>query len=61
MGRSFFNPATLLLILLIVLLLFGGKRLPSMARGLGESLRIFKKEVRNDGETAKPEDPETKP
>jgi sec-independent protein translocase protein TatA len=42
------------------LLLFGGKRLPSMARGLGESLRIFKKEVRNDGEAAKQEDPETK-
>jgi sec-independent protein translocase protein TatA len=61
MGRGFFNPATLLLILLIVLLLFGGKRLPSMAKGLGQSLRIFKKEVRNDGEVETQEDPETKP
>ena len=33
------------LILLIVLLLFGGKKLPEMARGLGRSLRIFKSET----------------
>ncbi len=61
MGRGFFNPATLLLILLIILLLFGGKRLPSMAKGLGQSLRIFKKEVRNDTEVETQEDPEPKP
>ena len=35
-----------LLILFIVLLLFGSKRLPDMARGIGKSLRILKAETR---------------
>lgn len=33
-------------ILLIALLLFGGKKLPDLAQGLGKSLRIFKDEVK---------------
>jgi len=36
----------IILILLIVLLLFGGKKLPDTARGLGRSLRIFKSEMK---------------
>jgi sec-independent protein translocase protein TatA len=35
-----------LIILLIVVLLFGAKRLPETARGLGRSLRIFKAETK---------------
>ncbi len=35
-----------LLILLIILLLFGAKRLPDMARGVGRSMRILKAETR---------------
>lgn len=38
----------LLLILLIAVLLFGGKRLPDAARGIGRSLRIFKAELKAD-------------
>lgn len=36
----------LLLILLAVLLLFGGSKLPPLGRGLGESVRSFRKALR---------------
>lgn len=36
----------LLLILGVALLFFGGRRLPEMARGSGQALRIFKDEIR---------------
>ena len=44
MGALFERPVFLVLILL-VLLLFGAKRLPDLARGVGRSLRIFKSET----------------
>ena len=34
------------LILVAILLLFGGRKLPELARGLGKGLREFKKSVR---------------
>ena len=42
--NAFFNLGTpeILIILLIVLLLFGAKRLPELARGLGQGIREFK-------------------
>lgn len=47
----------LLIILLLVILLFGGKRLPDAARGLGRSLRIFKAEMKADDQAQeKPSD-----
>jgi sec-independent protein translocase protein TatA len=39
------NPVHLLLLLLVLVVLFGAKRLPDAARGLGRSMRIFKSEV----------------
>jgi len=33
----------LLVILFVILLLFGAKRLPDLARGLGQAIREFKK------------------
>ena len=33
----------MLIVLLLVLLLFGGSRLPQLAKGLGESMKEFKK------------------
>ena len=35
------------IIVLAILLLFGGKKLPELARGLGKGLRLFKKELRD--------------
>jgi sec-independent protein translocase protein TatA len=46
-----------IILLLLVLVLFGAKRLPDAARGLGRSLRIFKAEtqgLRNDKPPTEP-------
>lgn len=50
-----------LIVLAVVLLLFGSKKLPDAARGLGRSMRIFKseiKEMQNDDKPVAPEDPQ---
>ena len=36
----------IVIILVVILLLFGGRKLPELAKGLGKGLRLFKKEVR---------------
>ena len=45
----------LVLILVILLVLFGGQKLPGLAKGLGQSIKEFKKASREDDET-KPAD-----
>lgn len=59
MARLFDNPMMLLIILLVIVLLFGAPRLPGMARSLGQSMRIFKsevKEMKEDGQDGKKEE-----
>lgn len=51
------GPPEILLLLGVVLLLFGGKKLPELARGSGRALRIFKSEVKDLGDDAKDESP----
>ena len=52
----------LLILLIIVLILFGAKRLPELARGLGQSVNEFKKAKEEfDKEVAKPSSPGTTP
>ena len=41
----------ILLILLVILLLFGGAKLPQLARGLGDSIKEFRKAVKQDDDT----------
>lgn len=40
-----FGMTEILIILAIILILFGGKRLPMLARSLGTSIRSFKKGI----------------
>jgi sec-independent protein translocase protein TatA len=56
MLRSIGAPE-ILLVLLVVVLLFGAKRLPDTARGLGRSLRIFKSELKAASDDDDPEHP----
>jgi sec-independent protein translocase protein TatA len=42
-----FKPLEILLILVVILLLFGAKRLPEMAKSIGQSVREFRKGIRD--------------
>jgi sec-independent protein translocase protein TatA len=42
------GPMELLVILLIAVLLFGGKKIPEVAKGLGEGIRNFKSSLKGD-------------
>lgn len=44
----------LIVILIILLVLFGGSKLPSLARGLGQSMKEFKKASKEIDEEPKP-------
>jgi sec-independent protein translocase protein TatA len=44
------GPWELLIVFAIVLLLFGGKRLPGIATGLGSAIRNFKSAIKDPGE-----------
>ena len=41
------GPVEILVILVVLLLLFGAKRLPEIGRALGESIRDFKKNLKD--------------
>jgi len=48
----------LIIVLVIIILLFGAPKLPALARSLGQSMRIFKgemKSLKDDDSTPKPE------
>ena len=45
MFRGGIGAPEILIVLAVVVLLFGGKKLPELARGSGKALRIFKSEV----------------
>jgi sec-independent protein translocase protein TatA len=40
----------ILIIALVILLLFGAKKLPELAKGLGEGIKNFKNSVKTDEE-----------
>jgi sec-independent protein translocase protein TatA len=57
MFEGIFQPMHLILILGVALLIFGPKNLPALGKGLGESIRSFKKAINgiDEEQPAKPE------
>lgn len=62
------EPSHIIIIVLVVVILFGSRRLPDAARGLGRSMRIFKSEIKqmqdDDKDTSarrREDDPRTAP
>jgi sec-independent protein translocase protein TatA len=47
-----------IIILAIVLLLWGAPKLPALAKSAAQSMRIFRKEIGKNGETAEAKAPE---
>lgn len=50
MGFGSIGPTELIIIFVIVLLIFGGKKLPELAKGLGKGIREFKKATKEVGD-----------
>ena len=50
MGIGSFGGTELIIALVIILLLFGAKRIPELAKGLGSGVREFRKGTRGDYE-----------
>lgn len=44
------GPMEIVLILVVVLLLFGAKKLPELAKGLGQGLKEFKTAVKENSD-----------
>lgn len=58
----FVSGQDLIIIAILALLLFGGKKIPEFAKGLGEGIRQFKdaSEGKSDDHNNAPKDPEKK-
>ena len=51
----------LIIILVIIMLLFGGAKLPGLAKGLGQSIKEFKNAAKDEPKDEKKPDGGTKP
>ena len=45
-----------LIVILLVLVLFGAKKIPDLAQGLGKGIKEFKKAVKDNGDDVNKED-----
>lgn len=51
------GPAELIIVLLIALLIFGGSKLPGLARSMGEAASEFRKGIRDSADDEDGRDP----
>jgi sec-independent protein translocase protein TatA len=49
-----FSPIHWLIVLAVILLLFGGRKIPELAKGLGEGIRNFKDGMAGNSHTPPP-------
>jgi len=54
-----FGVGEWIVVLLVILVLFGAKKIPDLAKGIGKGIRDFKKELKDD-EDEKPSDKDKK-
>jgi sec-independent protein translocase protein TatA len=52
---AFLNTFEVIAIVVVVLLLFGVRKLPALARGMGQSVKEFKKAAREEPDQSAPE------
>ena len=60
-GRVNLQAPELLIILAVVLLLFGGAKLPKLARSLGQAQKEFKEGIKDDDKPAETPPPASPP
>ena len=56
-----FSPIHWLIVLAVILLLFGGRKIPELAKGLGEGIRSFKQGMAGDSHPTTPPANQTNP
>jgi sec-independent protein translocase protein TatA len=56
-----FSPIHWLIVLAVILLLFGGRKIPELAKGLGEGIRSFKQGMSGDSQPTNPPQQNTAP
>lgn len=49
----FIGPTEVIIIAIIVLLLFGGRKIPELMKGIGQGIKGFKDEVKEDNKPKK--------
>ena len=54
LGFMGLGPTELIVILVILLVLFGGAKLPGLAKGIGQSIKEFKKASKDEPEPETP-------
>lgn len=53
------SPTDILLVVLVLVVLFGGKKIPELAKGLGQGIRNFKGAVKSDDPSEESKDGKT--